>query len=427
MSTNRCPILDCVNPRLSDRRSTRLVRIAVAALVAACSCTSARGQDTADDLAQALRDGDLELALRYRYEFVDTAAFALHANASLLRTRLSYTSAAFRGLTLGLEVDDLRAIVADEFNDTRNGRIERPVVADPEGTEINRAWVAYRTASGARFGLGRQRLEAPRRRFVASLNWRLNEQTFDALTATHTFGERLTLDYAYAWNVNRIFGPDSGVPAADFAGRVQLLDAHFALDASSTLHGYGYLLDFDDAASQSSATLGLAYSAEHAIGTTLTLPYSIEAALQTDYGANPVGYRAHYLNAQIGLSHARLRIDAGFERLDGDGTPGSAVTTPLAGLNGLNGWTDQFLVIPDVGLDDLSLGLTLPVGPGELRLIGHDFSAASGGADYGTEIDFELGWPFAERYRLLIRAGDYVAAGHSVDTTKLWLMLDARF
>jgi hypothetical protein len=384
-------------------------------------------QNQTNELQSALRDGDVELELRYRYELVDSADFALNANASLLRTRLTYASAELRGFAVGVEVDDLRAVIADDFDSTRNGRFDRPIVADPEGTEINRAYLAYRTASGTRIGLGRQRVTVPRRRFVASLNWRLNEQTFDTLRITHAFGDKLAFDYAYVWNVNRLFGPDSGQPPPDLEGALHFLDGRYTFDSGAVLHGYGYFLDFDDAASQSSASTGAQFSATHALSDTWSMPYSIEVARQSDYADNPIGYDANYFNAQVGVSSTRLRILAGFEHLQGEGSPGRVMTTPLAGLNGINGWADQFITIPDDGLEDLSVQFATPIGRGELSVTAHEYTASHGNADYGDEINIALSWPIDERYDLLFRYADYRAASHAVDTTKAWVMLTARF
>jgi hypothetical protein len=103
------------------------------------------------------------------------------------------------------------------------------------------------------------------------------------------------------------------------------------------------------------------------------------------------------------------------------------MTTPLAGLNGVNGWADQFVVIPDDGLEDRSLLFAVPVGRGEVSLTAHVYAATHGSTDYGSELNVALGWPIGERYDLLFRLADYRADSHAVDTLKAWAMLTARF
>jgi len=85
------------------------------------------------------------------------------------------------------------------------------------------------------------------------------------------------------------------------------------------------------------------------------------------------------------------------------------------------------VTIPDDGLEDLTLQLTVPIAHAELLMVAHEYSAATGGAQYGHELNLALDWTLMERYRVLFRVADYTAQSHGSDTTKLWLMLDARF
>lgn len=387
----------------------------------------AQSTGAASELARALRDGSVDLSLRYRYELVDQDDFALDANASVLRTRLTYRTADLSGLSLLLEVDDLRNVGADSYNSTRNGKVDRPVVADPQATELNQLFVGYQAGGGTRLGLGRQSLSVPNRRFVASRNWRLNEQTFDALTLVHDFAEGAQAAYTYVTNVNRVFGPHDGVPSADLRGGLHLLDGRYALGTDARLHGYAYFLDFDEAPELSSATLGLRLAGSRALNERVSLPYAVEYARQRDFADNPVAYAADYIALEVGLSGSAWSVTAGLEILGGSGLPGEVITTPLAGLNQYNGWADQFLAIPVDGLEDLSLGLNVSLGGGELDLIAHDFSSSRGGLSYGSELDLALSWPLAERYALLFRLADYRADRHAADTVKVWLMLSATF
>ena len=103
------------------------------------------------------------------------------------------------------------------------------------------------------------------------------------------------------------------------------------------------------------------------------------------------------------------------------------MTTPLAGLHQYNGWADQFLAIPADGLEDTTLALRAPIGPGELNIVAHDFSPSLRGARYGHELDVSFGFTVAERYQLLVKLADYSADSHAVDTRKAWLMLGTSF
>jgi len=416
-------------PRLTSLASRRLIAPRLIALSLAVAPIVADAQQAAvgRGLANALTGGTFDLSLAYRFEFIDQGEFSSHANASLLRTRLTYETAELRGLSLLLEVDDLRDIGADSFNSTRNGKVTLPVVADPQGTAINRLQLRYRAEAGTEVALGRQRLTASRRRFIASLNWRLNEQTFDGLTIKRAADNGIEAAYAYVTNVSRLFGPDDGVPPANLRGELHLFDGTLPLGGDGLLQGYAYLLDFNAAPELSSATFGGRFAHRYAINERLSLPYSVEVARQSDYANNPVGYHAGYLLLEAGLSADRASVTFGYEILEGDGTPGHVITTPLAGLNGLNGWADQFLAIPDDGLEDASLRFTAPIAGLELSVVAHRFAANHGGSHYGDELDVALNWPLSERYALLVRVADYEADSYGADTLKAWLMVTASF
>lgn len=58
----------------------------------------------------------------------------------------------------------------------------------------------------------------------------------------------------------------------------------------------------------------------------------------------------------------------------------------------------------------------------------HDFSAESGGDDFGTEIDLSASRSLGERYKLLLKLAAFDSDDAAFDdTTKAWLMLTAGF
>ena len=65
----------------------------------------------------------------------------MDAYASTLRTRLAYRSPYFSDFGFLIELDDIRSVGNNLYNSTRNGNTNRPVVADPEGTDVNQALI----------------------------------------------------------------------------------------------------------------------------------------------------------------------------------------------------------------------------------------------------------------------------------------------
>lgn len=383
----------------------------------------------------ALKGGDFDLSLRYRYEWVDSQAVAKEANASTLLTRLIYKSAEFKNVFLTLNMDDVRPIVADRFNDTRNGKTQYPIVADPKGTDLNLASLTWTGLDNAALVLGRQRIIRENARFIGNVVWRQNEQTYDSISFAYSPIEKLDLFYAYIDRVKRVFGPNDGIPTSSFRSNSHLVDAAYTFGAPLKLTGYAYLLDFDNAAVLSSATYGLRAAGSVPVGDSLKIGYVGEFAAQSDYGDNPVSYDANYYVVEGSLGWERFGFKLGLETLEGNGTLGSAFQTPLATGFKFNGWADQFLVTPANGLEDAYAEANAKFLKGTWKLIYHDFSANNGGGGYGSEIDFVASWKFGGSYSALIRAASYrsdapnclAQVGGTCDTDKVWGMLTADF
>ena len=197
------------------------------------------------DFISALTGGKAHLDFRYRYEQVDQQGFDVDAYASTLRTRLNYTTAEWQGLTAMLEAANVVALGQYSlYNSTTNGATSRPVVADPEYTEINQAWLQYTLGDFTGIG-GRQVINLDNQRFVGNVAWRQNDQTYDAVTLKTGSIPRTQLFYSWVGNVNRVTGPDNGTFPGNLNGSTNLLNARVDLGAGGALSLFGYCLDFD--------------------------------------------------------------------------------------------------------------------------------------------------------------------------------------
>jgi hypothetical protein len=370
--------------------------------------------------------GDPILEMRLRYEGVDQQGFSKRADALTLRTRLGYETPAWHGFKLLAEGENVTALV-DDYNSSTNGKLDRPVVPDPEATEVNRLQVSWSGPKGD-VVVGRQRIILNNARFVGNVGFRQNEQTFDGIKGVWRPAEPVTVTYAYVDKVRRVFGDDH--PQGEFQS-----DSHlFQVDAKTKVglvSGYGYRLDLANAPALSSETWGLRLVGAHPLRDGFAVTYEAEYARQTDYGNAPTEFDLDYLAIAAGVKKGPHTLALSLEQLDGDGRRG--FQTPLATLHAFQGFADVFLTTPVRGVRDLNLRAATsfpgPHGkPVRLTAAAHDFDAANGGADYGTELDVALSTPLTPHLSAELKAASF--QGESplfADRTKIWTSLELKF
>ena len=386
---------------------------------------AARAADQEQANSGLLRDGSLDLSFRYRYEFVDQDGFAKDAFASTLRTRLAYRSPYFSNLQFLIEFDDVRAIGNDLYNSTRNGNTNRPVVADPEGTEVNQALILYRGIENTVIRAGRQRITLDNHRFIGDVGWRQNGQTYDSFSLSNMSLSETIIEYAYIENVNRVFGPESGTPVADFQSNSHILNVKHKWLPDWDVTAYAYLLDLQGSPSLSNKTFGIRVRGSNAVSDRTLTSYTMEYAHQKNYGANPNNYSADYFLLEGALTTAGITGALGYEVLEGDSV--QAFQTPLATLHAFQGWADKFLATPPDGIEDLYFSIATKIRGAYISLIYHRFNPEAGGPKYGSEWDLIIKKPVADRYSLVFKYADYDARSFATDTEKLWIMFTARF
>ncbi len=386
---------------------------------------------SADDKGGSEADtrGEGHLIFRYRFENVDQDGFSKDAVASILRTRLNYRTRPYGGISFFAELDDLTYVGDDDFNNTRNGRTNFPVVADPDGTDVNQMFFDYKTANTL-FKLGRQRINLDNQRFVGGVGWRQNEQTYDSFRLTNSGkfdkDSSWNLDYMFVENVSRIFGPDKGTPPNKLDSQTHLANLRFKSTPLGSLTAYGYFMDLKDAPALSNRTIGVRYSSSLDAGS-FKVPFIFEYATQDDYGDNPVSYSANYYFAQVGLKAKPGTFLVAYEVMEGASTAGKSFRTPLATLHAFQGWADKFLSTPAGGIEDFYVGLRHKRGKHSLTVTWHDFNSESGSVDYGTELDAAWGYKISKHYSVLLKAAFYDAQNFSTDTNKIWVMFSASF
>jgi hypothetical protein len=376
--------------------------------------------------------GKAGLDLRLRYEGVEQSDMADSAGADTLRIRLGLESGVVRGFSGFAQLDHVEALADARYDDTRNGKLEYPVVPDPQGTDLNQAWLQYAGAAGTVVRAGRQRIAIGNERFVGPVGWRQNEQSFDAIRVDTAALPATQLTYAYVDRVLRVFGPEEGAPPAELSSDSHLFDARVTALPVGALALYGYHLDFGNAPQLSADTVGARYDGERALAKSLTIGWALEYAAQQDAGANVADVDAHYQLLEIRLQKGDIGVLIGRETLSGkrgsyDAATNPAFQTPLATLHPFQGWADKFTTTPSAGVVDAYLGASAGFRGWKGQATWHEFGAEATDATYGTELDLALSRKFAGRYELLAKYADYSADGLFTSTRKFWLQLTAAF
>ncbi|WP_428820319.1 alginate export family protein [Microbulbifer sp. MCCC 1A16149] len=367
-----------------------------------------------------IRESTFNLNFRPRYEHVRDVAFPHHATAGTLRSRATWTSGRWDGWEFLLEGDNVTYISSEKFNNTENGKTRYPVIADPDYSEMNRAQVSYALEQGI-FTVGRQRINYDDQRFIGGVGWRQNEQTYDAFRAEWDFNDRLSLDYTYSWNVNRIFGPDGA--DGNLGGPVNALDVDYKIRPNQTLKGFIYSLDFHEQEQLASATVGLEWAVDCD-----TFRWHLRAATQSDIGRNPYDYRAEYYNAEFGtkpVQKYKLTGVVGTEWLTGDDQ--WAFQTPLATLHKFQGFADKFLTTPVDGIRDYYAGGSVVVSGIKIAAKVHKFYSDRDSREYGNELDLVATYSITKNIGLLAKYATYDADDFSSDTDKFWLQFELKF
>jgi hypothetical protein len=400
-------------------------KFGVSGAVALACATLAAPARAAETWGQALREGDVIVDLRARYESVEQDGIAASADALTNRLRAGFQTAPLKGTAFLAEavlVDDLN----DRYNSTTNGLTQYPTVADPaDFAAINRLALINKSLDRTTLTFGRQRIAHDDQRFVGNVGWRQNEQTFDGLRAQWG-STKIKTDLTYASQVNRVFGP--GSPQGKWEGDVVLTNFAYTLPVG-TLTLFDYYLDIDGVAAASSNTVGVKLAGSKPLGQ-LTGTYSLAVAQQAEAGANPVDVDADYGLVEGGLTFAKFGVALGLELLGSDGV--AAFATPLATLHAFQGWADKFLATPVAGLEDTYVRFNYPLGKrGRFTNVAavavfHDYDADVGSAHFGEELNLQL-VARTERMTLTAKYADYRADTLLTDTEKVWVSVDYAF
>lgn len=257
--------------------SVPLLAIGLLALPVATSA------ETALSPVDAIATGKASLNLRPRYETVDQDGRPDEANAYTVRTLAGWKTGAWNGLSAMIELIDVGRL-NDDYNDGQNGKVNYPVVADPDNTDVNQLYLDWAGLPATNIRAGRQSIKLDNVRFVGNVEFRQVMQVFNGVTIENSSLPNTRL---YAGYLGRLKTVDTRQHDTD----TLLLNARYAFSPSEVLVGYGYFQDQPDAiaaagfsgpapADTSNRIVGLRADSAHPFGEKWKLLYTGEYAAE---------------------------------------------------------------------------------------------------------------------------------------------------
>lgn len=388
-----------------------------------------------DDLLEALISGKFNLDNNARIELADTTG-KNSSTAMTNRLRFGYETKPFEGFSLMGEFENVVSADPDNYYvpQTGDGTPTRTPVADPQGTELNQLLLRYMSESvggvSLDFKAGRQRIKLDDDRFIGNVGWRQFEQTYDAVSLRSNLGVTdLSVFYAYVWGVQRIFGPDGNNPSSTS----HIINASYAFIPEVKLTPFAYLLDFDDdEPASSSNTFGVRFTGELWKDTDqpadVFADYELTVAHQVDAGENPTNYEANFFAAQARVIKKTLGfVMVGYQLLGSDDGV-FAFRFPLGTNHAFQGYADNFLTTPNVGLHDAYIGIGADLFwniKGTLTF--HQFWSDEGSDNFGEELDAVLSKQINPNWSVLVKGAYYDGDTLQPDTTRFWFQTTFKF
>lgn len=374
---------------------------------------------------------DFSGSARLRYEARNAQGLE-QSHAGTLRVRPGFTILPEHDFSFYVESEHTLALIEDYQVGTPQSANFTPFqagntpIADPETNEINQLYGQFKR-DGWLVRVGRQRLIFDKAAFIGNVGWRQNEQTFDAALIKYK-KEDFEISYAYADEVNRIFGSDATGPVEALEGDVHLLNAKRKW-GDHTFGGYVYYMDFSDQAAgfptnASNSTLGVFGGYQLNGGKLYT-----ELAYQTEAG-NKADYEAFYGHVKYTRKFDGFTFLAGMEYLE-DG-----FVTPLATVHAYNGYADTFignrlgLANTWDGLADFYVGVDKKFGDVMTKARVHYFTSDDLSDTYGWELDLVGVKKLTEDLKLLGKAAYYLGEDGSPfanDLAQISIQLDYTF
>lgn len=373
----------------------------------------------AETLSEALKEISVSGNFNLRYEDVDNSTIT--SDRLSLRSRITLTTGSIGRFSAVAGFEDVRNILGIDDSSPSQNAIGVTLINDAEVTEIDQAYIQYKTDS-VTAKLGRQVLELDNNRMIGAAPWRQDRRTMDALRIQFKPMSNIVIDASYVYIYNQ--GP---AEVNDRDANTFLLNGSYNTNLGK-LVAYAYLLD-DETQNTEADQYGVRFSGSTDTNNT-TFLYTAEYATQSSES-----FDAEYLLLEAGVTVSGITAKFGYE-LRGSDNGEYVFQTPLSRGHGVNGWADIYNNLNNTifdggltGFEDSFISITGKIGTVSLDAVYHQFDADFGSVDLGSELDLRATMPLSESLNAGFKYADFSAGDSRVplDTDKLWFWLTYSF
>lgn len=399
--------------------------LCITALAALPSLGMAAEPAEATSFKDAMLGGKFSGMLRLRYEGVYQDNALKDASALTLRTLVGYETKPLNGFSVNVQAYALSPIV-QEYNDVKKGRPhtdrkQYSVVADPEDYDFHQAYIQWAN-KGNKIKLGRQNMFLDNWRFIGDVRFRQNWAVFNGASYVNTMLPNTKVTLAHFGQIKRVNTKVQSISA-------NIMHASYKITPTTSITGYGYLAEFDDAKALSTETYGLRLHGKEKIYESLSALFTAEYAKQDDYKNAPADVDADYYNVSAGLGFAGWEFRVNQEKLSGTDSNSAQPFQTTFGTNHLfQGWADLFLSTPGTGIEDTFFtavgkfkGAKIKA---EYHIIDADNKNALGDDEYGKEFDLGIYYKFKKNIIGSFEYANFRQEDRSLgkpDTEKFWI------
>lgn len=413
----------------------KLLRYVVVLVLVSMVWVSAASAAVLDDFTTAIKSGTPDVDVMASYEYKNRDDATSPGKQFSLRTRIGYRTGSFYNFEAYAQFHNLTNLQEDfrfKQGGSFHGDLDRDIIADPDGNRLYKAFLDYKGIADTLIRVGRQEIILDDARLLGNIGWRLNGQSFDAVSITNTSVQDLKIYAGYVNQVNDIFLTHSDLD------HFYLVNAKYSPFEKHSLSGYVYLLDTESNAdtARDSATYGFRF-----VGKPAPFDYYIDYTHQSDF-ADGEDHDADMLNLYLGMQISKFNIGAGYSYISGQDGDDRPFDTLFSTAHKFNGFADLFLATNGGGLlgglEDYYVKASTKVFGCKLIAVYHYFDTVENDAfdgTYGDEIDLVLVKQINKNIKLLIKYANFMqdddasngVSNPTVDTEILTARLQYKF